>query len=32
MRDPALKADRTWQMDYLDRVRALNKRGPQTAP
>ena len=29
LRDPALKADRTWQQDYLTRMRALNRRGPR---
>ena len=29
LRDPALKADRTWQHEYLTRMQALNRRGPQ---
>jgi predicted nucleic acid-binding Zn ribbon protein len=28
LRDPALKADRAWQLAYLDRMKALNRRGP----
>lgn len=28
LRDPALKADRSWQLECLDKMRALNKRGP----
>ena len=28
LRDPALKADRAWQLTYLDRMQALNRRGP----
>jgi hypothetical protein len=27
--DPALKADRTWQTDYRERMQALNRRGPR---
>lgn len=29
LRTPALKADRTWQMDYMTRMQALNRRGPK---
>lgn len=29
LRNPALKADRSWQYEYRDRVRALNQRGPR---
>lgn len=29
LRDPALKADRTWQHEYLARMKALNRRGPK---
>lgn len=29
LREPALKADRTWQNEYCERVRALNQRGPR---
>ena len=28
LRDPALKADRTWQSEYRERMKALNRRGP----
>lgn len=28
LRNPALKADRTWQAEYRQRMQALNKRGP----
>lgn len=28
IRIPALKADRTWQFDYRNRMKALNRRGP----
>lgn len=28
LRDPALKADRTWQQESLTRMQALNRRGP----
>lgn len=30
LRDPGLKATHSWQMEYLDKMRALNKRGPVT--
>lgn len=28
LRNPQLKADRSWQLDYLVKMKALNKRGP----
>jgi hypothetical protein len=28
LRNPALKADRTWQAEYRERMKAMNKRGP----
>jgi hypothetical protein len=28
IRVPAMKADRTWQLEYRERMKALNKRGP----
>lgn len=28
LRDPALKADRSWQLECLEKMRARNKRGP----
>ena len=31
LRDPALKSDRSWQMESLKKMRALNKRGPRSA-
>jgi hypothetical protein len=29
LRDPALKADRTWQEEYRQRMKSLNARGPR---
>lgn len=29
LRDPALKADRSWQADYREQMRAFNLRGPR---
>lgn len=31
LRVPALKADRTWQAEYRERMKAMNKRGPTAA-
>lgn len=28
LRDPALKADRSWQLEYVDHIRSMNRRGP----
>lgn len=28
LRDPAMKADRSWQLTYLERMKSLNRRGP----
>ncbi len=28
LRDPVYKADRTWQVEWYERMHALNKRGP----
>jgi hypothetical protein len=28
LRDPALKADRSWQLEALARMKRLNRRGP----
>jgi hypothetical protein len=30
LKDPSLKADRSWQYDYREQVQALNRRGPST--
>jgi len=32
LRDPALKADRSWQTEYAARSQAMNKRGPRGNP
>jgi hypothetical protein len=32
LRDPALKADRTWQLEWMARMKAMNARGPVVAP
>jgi hypothetical protein len=29
LRDPKLKADRTWQKEWYERMKALNRRGPE---
>lgn len=31
LRDPQLKADRTWQSEYRERMQAMNRRGPRDA-
>ena len=31
LRDPALKADRTWQLAAIEQMRAMNARGPKAA-
>lgn len=28
LRNPALKSDRSWQLEYVERMRAMNRRGP----
>jgi hypothetical protein len=29
LKTPALNASRSWQFDYLNRIKAMNRRGPQ---
>ena len=31
LKDPSLKADRSWQYDYREQVKALNQRGQPPA-